>query len=350
MGPVSLGVSLPRAWVDHHRLRVGSPVQLRIATDGTLRLRARSRASTPGRRLEVTVAAPLRPEHLFRRLLGGYLAGATEFEIRESGGLSGATRSVARSFARRTIQPEIVSEERTLLRLQDVTGSSPIPLARLASRMGQVVLELHRDAGQSWLQLKVGEQTEWETRDDDVDRQAWYIERSAVRMLDGEPPGDPSATGIGALGWWTVARSMERIADHAVRIGEVGQRLGESVVPGRYRTSLEQFHGQALDYLSAVLDELREGSAAQANELLDTGEALRSVGRALSERLFTAVHAPAMPASTSIGLAQILESIDRTIAYTQDVAQVILDRPAGGASGPGPIPARPSRAPLTRHT
>src|SRR5208282_4045026 len=46
------------------------------------------------------------PEHVFRRLLGAYLAGAREFSVRERPGLSAGTRDVVRSFCRRTRQPD----------------------------------------------------------------------------------------------------------------------------------------------------------------------------------------------------------------------------------------------------
>jgi phosphate uptake regulator len=151
----------------------------------------------------------------------------------------------------------------------------------------------------------------------------------------------PVMGGIGPLGWWTVARSLERIADHAVRMGEAGGRLSESAVPPVYLTSLGQFHDQALHHLSAVLESLQEESAARANELLDTGEALHAMGRTLSERLFSSASGSVIPPSSAIALGQILESIGRTTAYAQDIAQVALDRALpltihSNASGPAP--------------
>lgn len=349
MGPVSLGVSVPRAWVERHELHVGSPVQMRIASDGSLRLRTRDGARPADRRLDVAVSSGLHPEHLFRRLLGGYLSGAVEFEIHETGAISASTRNVVRSFTRRTIQPEIVSEEKALLRLQDVSDSNPIPLSKLVGRMGQLVLALHLDAGQSWGRLKIGDVPAWEARDDEVDRQAWFIERSAVRMLDGDGASESVLGGIGPLGWWTVARSLERIADHAVRIGEVGGRLSESAVPPQYLTSLGQFHNQALAHLTAVLEALAEESAARANELLDTGEALHAMGRTLSERLFSSTSAAAVPPSSAIALGQILDSIGRTTAYAQDIAQVALDRAlpltVGTTVPSSPITSRATKSP-----
>ena len=350
MGPVSLGVSIPRGWVESNGLRLGSPVHLRLVPDGSLRIRSMAAPTASDRRFRFEVTPGMLPEHLFRCLLGAYLAGSAEFEVFQRDGVTPGTRSVVRTFARRTIQPEVISEDGETLEMQDVSDASPVPLPKLLVRMGQLVIAMQQDAAQSWSRLSVGAPTSWEARDDEVDRQAWFIERSAVRLLDGAAQLDRTMeTGIGPLGCWTVARSLERIGDHAVRMGEAGARLGESHVPKSHLVSLEQFHGQAVRHLTSVLEALAEESGNRANELLDTGEALHEVVRTLSERLFPSAGSSAqLPPSTAIALGRILESIDRTTAYAQDIAQVALDRalpfPRSMTVRSAPSTAKPSHA------
>jgi phosphate uptake regulator len=350
MGPVSLGVSVPRQWTQAFDLRAGSGVHLRSTADGSLRIRPLHLPEGRTAAIQIDVGAGTVPEHLFRRLLGTYLAGHVTFRVVERGGLSAETRAVVRTFVRRTIQPEILSEEGDVLELQDVTEASPVPLVKLLGRMGQLVVTLQRDAGRSWSAPVVLRGQTWARRDDEVDRQAWFIERSAARLLHGEEDRDGlGGDGIGPLGCWSVARSLERIGDHAVRMGEAGEILAESALPKPSIVFLEQFHTQALEHLNRVLEALAEESSARANELLDTGEALHETARTLSERLFPGSGAPALPASSVFALGRILESIDRTVAYAQDIAQVALDRalpparavptPSFGAS----LPARTSR-------
>ena len=47
-----------------------------------------------------------------------------------------------------------------------------------------------------------------------------------------------------------------------------------------------------------------------------------------------------MPPATAAAVARILESIGRTIAYAQDIAQVTLDRSVPKAEAEGKTPAR----------
>ncbi|HYA54142.1 MAG TPA: PhoU domain-containing protein [Thermoplasmata archaeon] len=279
-------------------------------------------------------------EHLFRRLLGAYLAGAREFEIRERPTVSSGTREVVRTFCRRTRQPEIISDESGVLQLRDLAFESPIPLEQRILRMGRLVVEFHREAVESWSHLPFLEDGYWERRDDEIDREAWYVERVAAIQL-GSVASAPEW-----LGLWTTARSLERIADHAVVLGEVGRRLVDLPNGSGPVTSLRQFHRQAMEHLEGVLA-ARDGAAA--NDLLDLGDALQASGRALSDRLLPAVGGGTMPPATASAVTRILESIGRTVAYAQDVAQVVLDRRCPKAENPRtdpgkrviPIPALP---------
>ncbi len=256
-------------------------------------------------------------EHLFRRLLGAYLGGAREFVVIDRPGRTSRTRDVVRTFCRRTRQPEIVSEEDGVIRLRDLAYESPVPLPERLARMGRMVVGFHREAVESWAQLPLEDDRSWERRDDEIDREAWYVQRlAALRLgLDG--------SGVTLLGPWTIARSLERIADHATVLGETGRHLVELPNGAGPLTSLKQFHHQAMDLLEGVLN-ARDDAAA--NDLLDMGDALLASGRALSDQLLPAVGGGTMPPATAAAVTRILESIGRTIAYAQDIAQVALDR------------------------
>ncbi len=279
----------------------------------------------------VTVGRGEPPEHLFRRLLGAYLGGAREFVVRERPHPSLATREVVRTFCRRTRQPEIISDEAGVLRLRDLAYESPVPLDQRIARMGRIVVDFHREAVESWSHLPFGEDGYWERRDDEIDREAWYLQRLAALRL-----GVPGY-GSEPLAIWTIARSLERIADHAVGLGETGRRLVDLPHGAGPITSLKQFHRQAMDHLEGAL---AATDGASANDLLDVGEALLASGRSLADRLLPAVNGGAMPPATAAAVARILESIGRTVAYGQDIAQVALDRTLGVAAD---LPESPVR-------
>jgi hypothetical protein len=271
----------------------------------------------------LSVGANEPAEHLFRRLLGVYLGGAPEFAVYESPAISAATRDVVRTFCRRTRQPEIVSEEPNSILLHDLSFESPISLDQRVQRMGRLVLAIHREAVEGWGHLPFGDDGYWARRDDEVDREAWYIQRIATLRLTG--PDQPAEL----LGAWTIARSLERIADHASVLGVTGPRLVALPQGQGPMTPLRQFHAQAMEHLEGAL---AATDGDRANELLDTGTALGASGEAIADRLLPGVGGGVMPPATAAAVARILESIGRTIAYAQDIVQVALDRS---------IPARP---------
>ena len=277
------------------------------------------------------------PEHLFRMLLGAYLAGAREFVVREEPAITSGTREVVRTFCRRTLGPEVVSEEKETVRLRDLAFDRGVPLERLIARMGRTVVEFHREAVESWAELPLREDGFWERRDDEVDREAWYIERFLARERR------PVGGGARSLGLWTTARSLERIADHAVALGEAGRQLGEVAGGASAPTTfLRQYHHQAMEHLEGALAARGGG---EANELLDMGAALIVSGRSLADRILPEVSGGGISPATAAVVARILESIVRTIAYAQDIAQVALDR--SYAVGPdGSSGTRSSFAPV----
>jgi hypothetical protein len=274
---------------------------------------------SPASYLAVQAGEP--PEHLFRRLLSAYLSGARSIHLEELPRLSPTTKDVVREFCRRTQRVELVQESGRLLGLAEADDGAEEGIDDRLRYLGERVVALHREAVAGWGELAFGDDASWERKDDEVDREAWYLERRLARGEGGQGPSRPVPAA------WTVARSLERIADHAITLGEVGARLAELGPETGLLRELRQFHGQAMDHLEAVLD---GPDGAQANDLLDVGEALAAAGRALSERLLPAVGDGSMSPALAAAVARALEAIGRTIAYTQDIAQTFLDRPSGG--------------------
>ena len=326
MGSVTGGVVLPRSWVGERGLAVGSPIQLKALPDGALLLRAPEPPELRDRCV-IPVASGTSPEHLFRQLIASYLAGASEFVLTEPGGITAETRSIARTFGRRTVQPEVVSDEGETIVLRDVTAGPELALPLLLRRMYQLVYELQKTAGEL---LEPGSRLDpsvLATRDDEVDRQAWLVERTLVLRLDPDrivereltSPRDPVSPLL-------LARSLERIADHAVVLGENAARFTECPIPASVRSALKAYHGQALEYLRSAFEVAENPEVDRANELIDTGEALLAAHTTLTESFLVRGAAPELTPLASACLGLVLQSIDRTAAYAQDIAQVGLDR------------------------
>ncbi len=356
MGAVTVGVSLPRQWVGERGLTAGSAIHLRTLPDGSLLLRDRIRSAPIGR-VWIPVGPSTAAEHLFRQLIGAYLGGAAEFVLNQPEGIAESTRGIARLFARRTIQPEIVDEQATTLLLRDVSLGAGLALPELLHRMFERVMDLHTEAGRTWVAAGPAKGEPLNLRDDAVDRYGWLIERILALR---------NASDAGAPGWGgsvddplqtlLLTRSMERIADHAVSLGENGTRLFDTGLPPKIANALTGYHQQALEALRSAVEVAERPQVTLANEIIDAGEALHGAHAAISEAYLRRGSPSMLPPAAIAALGLALASIDRTVAYAQDIAQVGLDRACWAEIGrtttvdpivplPRTIPLRPALAP-----
>ncbi len=349
MGSVTVGVVLPKSWVGERGLAPGSPVELKTLQDGALLVRA---PLAEADRDTCTIAVPPNtpPEHLFRQLVAAYLGGATDVVLLEPGGITAETRSIARMFGRRAVQPEVVSDEGEVLVLRDITAGPDLAPPLLLRRMFQLVHEMQTTAG-GFLDLRQhADLGSLAQRDDEVDRQAWLVERTLVLRLDphhlGEGEPAPRHDPLSPL---LLARALERVGDHAVILGENAARLAECPVPEAVTAALRAYHRQAVEYLASAFEVTEHPEVDRANDLIDTGEALLAAHATLTESFLVRDGAPELSPLASASLGLVLQSIDRTAAYAQDIAQVGLDRAIAARieriRGDAPVRApRPVRA------
>jgi phosphate uptake regulator len=324
LGSVSIGIALPRRWVARHGLASGGAVYVSTRPDGTILVR-------DGRDLPASATAQLHvapggtPEHLFRQLLRAYLSGAQRFEVVEAEGLSPATHAAVLDFVRRTIRPEVVSDDGRQIVVADVSRGADLAVGPVLRRMAQVVLERIRNAGRSWVDAPARRGDDWRARDDEVDRHAWLIERILVLRPwpEAGPGGFPSALSE-TFAPLFLARSLERAADHAVLIAERGARLREANLPEATYRALTAYHKQVVDHLELACRVAEARDPTDANLVVDAGEALHEIAAALRERFWTRGLSSSIPPSAIANLGLLIESLDRITAYAQDIAQLAV--------------------------
>jgi hypothetical protein len=293
----------------------------------------------------VPVQADAPPEHLFRQLVAAYLNGADEFVIVAPDGLDDATRRLAHTFADRTAASETLAEDDQVLVLRDASDGPDVALPMLLNRMQRAVRTMQETAG-GFLEATHGvDPSGLAEADDDVDRLAWLVERTlALRLAQGQ--GDDGPWVPDPISPLLLARALERIADHAVVLGEHAAHLSECDLPIAVRTALQAYHRQALEYLDEAFAVSASPDVQRANDLLDTAEALHAAHRTLTESFLVRNGSAGLSPLASAGLGLVLQSIDRTVAYAEDIVEVGLDRAVGaqlllGRVSPGLLPAAP---------
>ncbi len=314
-------ISLPKNWVMARGLRPGDTLLFTPRADGSLTVFAESAGGPSTERRVVSVSNEMDQEHLFRRLIAEYIAGYPLLEIRTAGRMSARTREVIRSFAQRMIGPEILEETAESVILQDVVGANPLPIPSIIRREHQMVRAMQTDAMTAFRQRDPSIARDVVERDWEVDRLHWFLEKQVTSALrDARILATLELTLPECATYLLSSRVLERIADHAVRIAETVAILGKEETPARLAAELDRMALAATSALSDALECLDSRDIAKANQVIDAAEEVtRSRSHVLAE-------IGARRGRLAIGLAYVLESLERSAFYASDLAEIAINR------------------------
>ncbi|HYA70761.1 MAG TPA: phosphate uptake regulator PhoU [Thermoplasmata archaeon] len=314
-------ISLPKNWVTARGLGPGDVLFFTPRADGSLTLFAESGSAAEAERRVVEVRNDMNEEHLFRRLIGEYIAGYPLLEIRTSGRMGARTREVIRNFAQRMIGPEILEETAESVILQDVVGQNPLPIPSIIRRMHQMVRAMQTDAMAAFRTHDSAIARDVIERDWEVDRLHWFLEKQVTSALrDARILATVDLTLPECSTYLLASRVLERIADHAVRIAETVTILGRERTPEKLGGELDRMATAAASALSDALDCLDTRDIAKANQVIDSAHTITEERDAVLHELTS------KRGRLAVGLAYILESLERSAFYASDLAEIAINR------------------------
>jgi phosphate uptake regulator len=314
-------ISLPKNWVTARGLSPGDVLFFTPRADGSLTVFAESAGPADAERRIVEVSNDMDDEHLFRRLIAEYIAGYPLLEVRTRGRMSAHTREVVRNFAQRMIGPEILEETAEAVILQDVVGSNPLPIPSIIRREHQMVRSMQTDAMTAFRGRDVAIAKDVVERDWEVDRLHWFLEKQVTSALrDARILATLDLTLPECSTYLLASRVLERIADHAVRIAETVTILGKEPLPEKLVSSLDAMAARAAKALLSALDCLDSRDIEKANQVIDDAHELTR------ERDHILHELTSKRGRLAVGLAYVLESLERSAFYASDLAEIAINR------------------------
>jgi phosphate uptake regulator len=270
--------------------------------------------------------------HLFRLLVAEYIAGAPLLEIHTPDRMTPKTRDIVRGFAQRMIGPEILEETADAVVLQDVVGANPLPIPSVVRRMHQMVRAMQADAMAALRDRDPSIARDVVERDWEVDRLHWFIQKQVTTALRDVR----TLTSIGltlpeCTTYLQASKVLERIADHAVRIAQTVDMLGKERPPAGLLKELEEMSTLAARSLAEALDSLDSKDLAKANAVVDAAERVGRQRETILRELAT------KRGRLAVGLAYVLESLERSAFYAGDLAEIAINHAieAGGETPGG---------------
>jgi phosphate uptake regulator len=258
-------------------------------------------------------------QDIVRRLVGAYLAGADEIGVRGRGRLDPEVRRVVRETARDLVGVEILEESSDYITLQDLVGISEMDLRKTVTRMHRIARIMLDDALEAVRNNDNALAQDVRSRDDEVDRLEWMVSKQMHALLDQPRLAARLQTRPAeALNMFLVARTLERMSDHASKICLNLLELEHTAPPNVLNAIMEQaakvqhVWDEAFGALKAV--DFERGSAA-----VDEGKAAAPWRAGFTHELRHLDPVIVGP------LSLIADSVDRVRAYAIDIAEIALN-------------------------
>ncbi|MXV60589.1 AbrB/MazE/SpoVT family DNA-binding domain-containing protein [Natronorubrum sp. JWXQ-INN-674] len=313
-------VSLPKTWATENGISSGSTVEL-YSEDDTLLVTPQRDADHQEGTLEV---ATLEDEQLVRAILTMYVSGFDIIRL-EAGRITTDQRRAIRNAVQGLVGVEIVEESTEAVVVQDLLDSSELSIVNAVTRMRLIATSMLEDALTALVENDDDMARDVVERDDDVDRLFLVVSRIFRATLR----SPRAAEGLGVsredcFDFHSSARQLERVADHAVKISQLAQKLDD--IPEDVADGLLELHADASTILEQSMDAL---FAEDTDEAADLGhDALESVlaidehTRSIDDMLRDLDPVRAQ----SLGL--ILDSLSRSADYGGNIAETALQKAA----------------------
>lgn len=303
-------VSIPKPWADARDITTGSPMLVYPFEDRLVV--ARPDAERTERRTTIDVEA-VEPGLLRKRIEAAYAAGTDEVRIESATGFDSTQRRTASRAITGLIGMEIAEESRRHLVARNLLDATEVSVDGTLEQLRTVSLSMHEEAVESALSSDADADALADhviSRDDDVDRLFALLSRQFYRLLvdihELEQVGIDRKT---ACTRFRVGRQLERVADHAERIAEVGQRF-EEPPEGDLVDRFERLAADARRVVEMALD-------GNVDEALRRRERLRDRLDAFDRDLYEA------DIDDVYLYGRLLESVRRTAEYGGNVAEIV---------------------------
>jgi phosphate uptake regulator len=321
-GGNSFVVSLPKTWVKDVGLKPKDAVAIITQPDSSLLIIPRRELRESAKSEAVIEVSPgLDKDALLRHFISFYLAGYDI--IRINLGRSDVTLrgSIREGIRRKLVGVEIIEESQTVILTQCLSGYIDLPLKKAIERMAIIAAGMITDAAAALNDDTAGIAGEVVQRDDEVDRFYHFIlrqlniavrDRSVIQEIGLSSARD-------CLGYRLVAKSAERVADHAASIAAQAEAL-RSVPEGAVKKVQEMTAISRKIFENSITALLRL-DAKLAEETISKTKDIAKLEDKLSAEILT----PKMSGAQVASIKLMLESVRRVAEYGADISEAALD-------------------------
>ena len=323
-GGSSYIVSLPKKWIQDLGLKQGDHVVILRQGNSVLQIApASKRMSKEQREATIEVGKENNPYFIARKLIALYFLGFNVINIvPKEDRLLVDQREVIKNIVRRVLMgTEIIADSATGITLQVLINLLDLSVDAAFKRMLLIAKSMYRDALTALKENNVELAEEVVKSDDEVDRFSFYI----IRQLKIAIKNEHLLKEIGleeprnCLGYRLIAKSVERVADHAVIVAkdiiEMRQPLNKETVDKLI--AMSNFSLEVLD--DACLSMFKRDYEA-ADKAIEKSRKADEMEKAILK-----ISGRPREASELYRTKLITENVRRVAEYASDIAEIVLN-------------------------
>jgi len=317
-------LSLPKRWVEEMNLKRGSFISIIQQRGGSLLILPKElEGSEKPLHATLDVSSNDDPDTVVRKMISTYLIGYNLIHIRaKEQRLTSNQRNAIKDFARRKlVGTEIVEDSPTLLTLQVLLSYPELSVENALRRMCIIAASMHRDAITSLKELNENLAQDIVTMDDEVDRFSFYIIRQLKAAVQNEKILEEIglSTARDCLGYRLITKTVERVADHAVKIAQNVLTLTNPLAPETFQ-EIYEMSTSADSVFNDAIKALFKQDFHLADDVVERAKKITSL-----ERRVIASISKEIPAEEASSLRLIIESVRRIAEYASDIAEIVLN-------------------------
>jgi phosphate uptake regulator len=311
IGGSSFSLILPKKWVTSHKLKDKSEVSISQLRSGQLVLSAASQKIIHRQKIAID---GVDGEELVRDVIVSYILGFDEVELCAQT-ISSQQRKTVRQSVQRLMGMEIVEESSSNIHLRNFLDPEKFIFKEYLGKMFLMTRLMFADAINSFLHNNKELALDVIDRDYEIDRIDFLVSRMKHSLLLGKISEEQLKTSLLEASYYeSIAKQLERIADHAVKIG----RLVETdKMPAN--AGLDKALRSASETIVLLLKEAENftklADKKLANKTLKDIKSLSASSRLLYEQLIKSNFVPALILS---------DSFDRIAGYIVNMAEYTL--------------------------
>jgi phosphate uptake regulator len=317
-------ISLPKKWVTNMDLKAGSQLVVSKQSDSSLLLTPKELVK-PTKLGEASINVSQKDDTgtIMRKIVALYLVGYNFIRIRtKNERITSLQRNSIKDLTRKKlVGTEIISDSPNEMRLQVLLSYPELSVESALRRMCLIATSMHEDAMQALQQLNTELAKDVIALDDEVDRFSLYI----IRQLKAAVQNEKILRDIGlsnpkdCLGYRVITKSVERIADHAVKIAENVLLLDEKTSDSVFQ-KLSEMSVFARSVFDDSITSLYKKDYLLADSMVTKAKTIVAL-----ENEAMRVIAKKVEASDVSSVRMIMESIRRTAEYASDIAEIVLN-------------------------